>query len=60
MSRVVTLEQLVRRAELYGTECLWQTAERNLDVDIEDLGRLAMHLRRIDPSWRLSRRSATG
>lgn len=58
MKRVVTLQQLVRRAELYGTELLWETVERNLDVDIEDRGRLALHLRRIDPAWKLSKRTS--
>jgi len=54
MSRAVTLQQLVRRAELYGTELVYGTAERNLHVSVEDLGCLALRLRRIDPEWKLT------
>jgi hypothetical protein len=54
MSRPI-LQRLVRRAELYGTECLWQAAERDLRLDAENLAALALQLRRLDPAWRLSR-----
>lgn len=57
MSPAVTLQQLVRRAELYGTELVYGTAERDLHMSVEDLGCLALALRRIDPEWKLTRPS---
>ncbi len=47
------LRRLIRQAELYGTGDVWAVASRVLDAG--DQGSLALHLRRIDPGWKLSR-----
>jgi hypothetical protein len=57
-ARVIpSLPALVRHAERYGVECVYETAEgmgtHGLMSSI-DVGALARHLRRIDPSWRLT------
>jgi hypothetical protein len=46
----------VRHAERAGVELVFESAAEELDA--RDLGRLAVHLRRIDPSWRLGDRAA--
>ncbi len=43
-ARAVTLTKLVRRAERYGSEQVYEVGERHLDW--ADLGRLALQLRR--------------
>src|SRR4051794_17806217 len=45
--------QLVRHAELYGTECVWDAASH---LDTRSRGQLAMRLRGVDPRWSLPRR----
>jgi hypothetical protein len=48
---MTTLDQYVRHAELYGTECVYETAEQ---TGLSDLPYLPPHLRRIDKNWRLN------
>ena len=47
------LRRLIRQAEHFGTIDVWPAARRTLEP--LDRGRLALHLRRIDPEWKLSR-----
>jgi len=47
------MRQFIRNAELYGTEGVYEVAEAER-WGYEDLGKLAMQLRRIDSKWRLS------
>ncbi len=46
------LEGFIPHAERFGSECVYETAEDFLDP--EQLGYLALRLRRIDGRWRLS------
>lgn len=50
-----TWDALVRHAELYGAEEVYETAEQ-CGWDFQQLGRLAMQLRRIDRERRLTGR----
>lgn len=47
-----TLQQYIRHAERFGTECVFETAIA--DLDAESLGLLSLHLRRVDSRWRLA------
>jgi hypothetical protein len=45
-----TLRKLIRQAELYGVEGVWEAAAS--DLSIGDLRVLAGTLARVDPKWR--------
>lgn len=47
-----TLEELVRHAERFGSELVYQTAADYLEPD--ELGLLSLALQRIDRKWRLA------
>ena len=44
------LDAYRRHAERFGTECVFETAM--CDLSAVPLGRLSLHLQRIDPEWR--------
>ena len=52
-ARRPTLGGLIRHAERFGTECVYETAEE-LGFPALELGYLARHLRRVDRLWRLT------
>ena len=51
-----TLEGFTRHAQLYGVECVYETALEYLALD--ELDELETALRFIDKKWRLDRRTA--
>jgi hypothetical protein len=53
----VDLRRLVRHAELYGTDEVYEVA-LEIDLAADELGSLARRLPNIDKSWRLSRAQA--
>lgn len=47
-----TLDEFIRHAERYGSECVYETAAEG-HLDAQELGTLSLALQRIDRKWRL-------
>jgi hypothetical protein len=56
MGTTTDLRRFIRAAELYGVSGIFEEAARKLGP--HDQGRLALHLRRVDADWKLTRAQA--